>query len=417
MHRVKMKHAIRTRGPGITVVAFVTVIAAVATNSTCAGTKTTVCEKSGLHCGPGQICNVAQDACINIGGCGDGVVSDEKEADGSPKEVCDDGNITDGDGCSADCKSNETCGNGIRDTKIKNPESCDDGNLNGTPGDACSINCVLAACGNSIVDVNEQCDPGPADSAGCNSHLAGSLLGCQFPKCGDGYPNPAAGELCDDGMMPSPTCNSPTLCTISRCGDSFYNPLYTIPGTNRQEECDTGGDTTACNGNNNPDGTGNCAVPKCGDNYTNRMFKVPSTGKFEECDTGGMDSKTCDFDCTTPVCGDGHPNKAAGEECDDGNHDNSDDCPDGTGGSCKPAVCGDGFVRTQGSNPEECDTGGGVDSQNCNFDCTKPVCGDGHVNLQAGELCDPADNSSCPGAGGSGNTCVNSGSNKCKVCT
>jgi cysteine-rich repeat protein len=39
--------------------------------------------------------------------CGDGVV------DGSAGEICDDGNNVNGDGCSADCKSNEICGNGI----------------------------------------------------------------------------------------------------------------------------------------------------------------------------------------------------------------------------------------------------------------------------------------------------------------
>lgn len=36
----------------------------------------------------------------------------------------------------------------------------------------------------------------------------------------------------------------------------------------------------------------------------------------EECDDGGIDTPTCDFDCTSAVCGDGHINTAAGEACD-----------------------------------------------------------------------------------------------------
>jgi len=49
------------------------------------------------------------------GRCGDNVVQPERG------EVCDDGNTTGGDGCSADCTSDETCGNGIVDPG----EACD----------------------------------------------------------------------------------------------------------------------------------------------------------------------------------------------------------------------------------------------------------------------------------------------------
>lgn len=44
-----------------------------------------------------------------------------------PGEVCDDGNDRAGDGCSSECRSNETCGNGIPDAI--DGELCDDGNL------------------------------------------------------------------------------------------------------------------------------------------------------------------------------------------------------------------------------------------------------------------------------------------------
>ncbi|MCZ7685760.1 MAG: DUF4215 domain-containing protein [Sandaracinaceae bacterium] len=75
-------------------------------------------------------------------GCGDGFLDRTSEA-------CDDGNTTDGDGCSADCSSDETCGNGIRDEVTG--ELCDDGNT--ADGDTCRSDCLSDyRCGNGIVD-------------------------------------------------------------------------------------------------------------------------------------------------------------------------------------------------------------------------------------------------------------------------
>ncbi|MBL9016286.1 MAG: hypothetical protein JNL83_19010, partial [Myxococcales bacterium] len=54
-----------------------------------------------------------------------------------PGEVCDDGNDRSGDGCAAECRSNETCGNGIADA-VKG-ELCDDGN--GFGHDGCDGTC------------------------------------------------------------------------------------------------------------------------------------------------------------------------------------------------------------------------------------------------------------------------------------
>src|SRR5204863_2664128 len=57
----------------------------------------------------------ANNICLPIG-CGNNFIT-------SP-EVCDDGNTFNGDGCSADCLSNEVCGNGIVDPA--DGEQCDD---------------------------------------------------------------------------------------------------------------------------------------------------------------------------------------------------------------------------------------------------------------------------------------------------
>src|SRR5207248_371148 len=82
----------------------------------------------------------------------------------------------------------------------------------------------------------------------------------------------------------------------STCGNGRVDP---------GEQCDSGGvDTAACDSD--------CTLPVCGDRHVNKAAG-------EDCDEGGIDTPTCDADCTLPRCGDRHVNKAAGEECGDGN--------------------------------------------------------------------------------------------------
>src|SRR3990167_8263810 len=82
---------------------------------------------------------VSEGACFDgvclPAGCGNGVVI--------APEVCDDRNRLHGDGCSADCLSNETCGNSVIDA-VKG-EACDDGNT--VDGDGCQATCAVPACG------------------------------------------------------------------------------------------------------------------------------------------------------------------------------------------------------------------------------------------------------------------------------
>jgi cysteine-rich repeat protein len=65
-------------------------------------------------------------------GCGNGRVDDDDEQ-------CDDLNAVSGDGCSADCRSDETCGNGVTD--VAAGEQCDGGNVRAHDG--CSPTCTL----------------------------------------------------------------------------------------------------------------------------------------------------------------------------------------------------------------------------------------------------------------------------------
>lgn len=244
----------------------------------------TIC--GGQRCRSGQICAANQDACIDVGGCGDGVV------DSGKAEVCDDGNVRDDDGCSANCSSDETCGNGIIDKNIKIPESCDDGNKQS--GDGCSADCQLEnVCGNRITEINigEKCDNGSSDTTSCNGNMAGPAS-CQPSACGDGYINAAANEQCDtSGGADTATCNgsganpASVRCHLVVCGDMYVN---LVAG----EDCDRGtADTSTCNGNTA--GLASCQIPTCGDGYVN-------TAAGEECDPNGLGcsgSRVCTSSC------------------------------------------------------------------------------------------------------------------------
>jgi cysteine-rich repeat protein len=84
--------------------------------------------------------------------CGDGVVDHGPAgALDDPGEACDDGNTSDRDGCSGDCMSNETCGNGITD--FTTGERCDEGDH--IDHDGCSSACQIETPAWSLTDFRE----------------------------------------------------------------------------------------------------------------------------------------------------------------------------------------------------------------------------------------------------------------------
>ncbi len=149
--------------------------------------------------------------------CGDGILTSD--------EACDDANLLDGDGCSADCLGVESgfscplaglpcqrvarCGDGV----VVPPEICDDGNLAALDG--CATNCQLESgfkctgspsvctpttCGDGLTEGTEGCDDGnhvPFDGCGtrCQSEPDCTQGACRS-RCGDGL---TLGEACDDG--------------------------------------------------------------------------------------------------------------------------------------------------------------------------------------------------------------------------
>ncbi len=107
------------------------------------------------------------------------------------------------------------CGNKI----VERGEECDDGNV--INGDGCSATCTREAgplCGNKLKEGAEQCDVGLSDTVSCDSSGAGTEK-CTFVECGDSYKNLAAGEQCDDGNNEngdgcSATCTLEVACAV-----------------------------------------------------------------------------------------------------------------------------------------------------------------------------------------------------------
>jgi cysteine-rich repeat protein len=133
------------------------------------------------------------------------------------------------------------------------------------------------------------------------------------------------------------------MCINAKCGDGFIQMGV--------ETCDDKLETKTCDSD--------CTAPMCGDKLLNKAAG-------ETCDDGG-DSMACDKDCTPAMCGDKVVNMAAGETCDDGNMLNTDACV----ASCKVAKCGDSFVQ---AGVEECDDGNMVDNDACSNTCKSQAC-------------------------------------------
>jgi len=331
--------------------------------------------------------------------CGDGDIA--------TSEVCDDGNIVDGDGCSAKCELEmgwdcsgtkltvciTKCGDGL----LVGKEACDDGNT--AKADGCSDTCTVdngyactgapsvcaTVCGDGILAGKEECDnhnatAGDGCSDLCKVEKGWTCIGqpstCTT-NCGDGIL--AGAEVCDDHnfaaadgcdaaclVEPNWTCTgAPSVC-VTVCGDG------NILGA---EVCDDGNTAGG-------DGCGLNCIPEPG--YT-------CTGMPSKCG---------------PTCGDGVM-VTGPEGCDDGNTANGDGCNivckvepgficSGTMPTKCATVCGDSYA----AGTETCDTGPFKPNDGCDDTChaehgyvcnnfpsvCTTVCGDGVVG--GTEACD-----------------------------
>ncbi len=150
-----------------------------------------------------------------------------------------------------------------------------------------------STCGDGIVDPNEECDDGAANSDVLPDHCR---TDCRDPSCGDGVVDD--GEDCDDGNTDDGDgCDSDCASEADTCGNGVVDP---------GEECDDG---------NAIDGDGcdtDCTLDAdvCGDGVVS---------DDEECDDGANNSDVlpdhCRSDCELPWCGDGVVDPGSGEQC------------------------------------------------------------------------------------------------------
>ncbi len=123
-------------------------------------------------------------------------------------------------------------------------------------------------------------------------------------------------------------------------------------------------------------------LPTCGD-----AIADPDLG--EECDDGNLDdTDDCLSNCKRARCGDKFV-EAGVEECDDGNADDTDACPT----SCLNATCGDGFLE---KGVEKCDDGNEDNTDSCSNTCMAGA-GCGNHQVDPGEECDDGNKSNADG--------------------
>ncbi|MDH5717122.1 MAG: hypothetical protein OEZ22_05745 [Spirochaetia bacterium] len=358
--------------------------------------------------------------------CGDGIVEDYEECDGTPN-------------CKPDCFINLDsdpnsgyCG----DNTLNGTETCDDGNTTTetcaygeTSCTVCDSTCnsvagTVSYCGDNTLNGTETCDDGNTTTETecpygtptcdtCNSDCS-ATLSLTGVYCGDGICNEGEGEnngscgsdcpivcgdsriegteACDDGNTTTETCAyGEASCTV--CDSTCNSVAGVVIGYCGDGICNEGENNGSCS----PD----CPIV-CGDS------RIEGT---EACDDGNTTTETCAYGETSCTVCDSTCNSVAGtvsycgdnivqanEACDDGNT-TTETCAygetsctvcDSTCNSVAGTVsyCGDNIVQAN----EACDDGntttetecpyGTPTCDTCNSDCsatlslTGEYCGD-----------------------------------------
>ena len=156
---------------------------------------------------------------------------------------------------------------------------------------------------------------------------------------------------------------------VAACSDDQSPPTDTFDTTG---DGDGDGDSDPGDGDGDGDGDPGDGDPgdgACGDG-------VIDDG--EECDDGNMDNTdACVEGCVAQACGDGYVGPSEG--CDDGNIVDDDECSN----ACAASSCGDGAVQMG----EECDDANADNTDDCLDSCVAASCGDGYIQANV-ETCD-----------------------------
>jgi len=284
------------------------------------------------------------------------------EAKGGCTTLNDAANIeTKVDVCVADMVGDLACGNGV----IDGDEQCDDGNT--TSGDGCSSSCQNE-CGpdGSVCATDSQCCSLSCSGGAC---VAGSV-------CGDGVVS--GPEQCDDGNVVSGDgCSSTCQIECSGLGAACSASAQCCTLNCFMGACAA---AAVC---------GNSVVEageQCDDGNVVSGDGCSSTCQSECASLGAacaMDAQCCSLSCasgvcvTVAVCGDGV--MAGAETCDDGNNVNGDGCSatcqvengytcTGSPSTCT-AICSDGIV----TGGEQCDDGNLTSGDGCDASCVVEV--------------------------------------------
>ncbi|MEO0321831.1 MAG: DUF4215 domain-containing protein [Myxococcota bacterium] len=397
-----------------------------------AGSRSHVLYDLAAAAGPTTTVDIAVTCEVPV--CGDGAVG--------AFEACDDGNMMDGDGCSAGCTIEggfdctgmpsmcaPLCSNGVLDAG----EACDDGNA--ADMDGCSAACTIEAgfgctvgppsvctplCGNGTIDTGETCDDGnTVDADGCTScrtdipsarpalTLSGSIDATDplFARPGESCTGSSVDRHYDtfDVINPTGSAIDVEVAAIWSVGEDGYLFIYEAP-------FDPAMPLTNCLIGDDDDpviGTDGSTLTFTAEPMTDYVVVAAS---FSALDPIGAYT----VDLNPIVCGDGLVE--ADEDCDDGNTATGDGCSDAceveasfecTG---EPSVClstCDGTLDLL----EACDDGNIVTGDGCDMcmvesgflcrstGCEATSCGNSTTEL--GESCDD------------GNTTTGDGCNLC----
>jgi cysteine-rich repeat protein len=354
------------------------------------------------------------DACVgagcSAGECGDGVVD--------PGEGCDDANDTAFDGCENDCEPTCTadaqCGNeeacdGIEtcapcaDETCALGRSCTNGTalgdgadcpIDGESGVCRSGECVIAGCGNAVVEDDESCDDGNEIAGdGCEGdcrftcEVDPSMPNTWYADCdGDGFATigaPTSAEC----LRPAPSaCGGGWTLRVPVAGaaDCDDTDPAILPGAT--EVCD--GEDTDCDGTIDDGVTTTFFLDADGDDHGNASSTTQACALPDGYAAIGDD---CNDACAACFPGNTEICDGADNDCDsmvdDGENGCGGVCPieDAPGEPCDGPdadLCADDTFVCTGIDTTACNMPGDADAETCNNlddDCDGTV-DEGSVN-------------------------------------